>query len=71
MTSTEEDERTWRQYNKDTGDDITLDHYEALRTLWRVLGGQFYGPNVEHGTMPESKLLPLLKEYAFLLAHQK
>lgn len=32
-----------------------------LRTFWLQAGGSFHGPNVETGTMPESKLLPLLR----------
>lgn len=34
---------------------------EELRALWRKHGGDFHGPNVETGTMPESKLLPFLR----------
>lgn len=33
----------------------------CLREYWRRLGGDFHGPNVETGTMPEAKLLPMLK----------
>lgn len=32
-----------------------------LRDLWRNAGGSFHGPNVEHGSMPEEKLLPFLR----------
>lgn len=35
---------------------------DELREFWRDCGGKFYGPNVEHGTMPEAILLPLLRE---------
>lgn len=35
---------------------------DYLRDFWRERGGEFHGPNVETGTMPESKLLPLLSE---------
>lgn len=35
---------------------------EVLRWLWREMGGSFHGPNVEHGIMPEAKLLPLLRQ---------
>jgi len=38
-------------------DPITTD----LRTLWINAGGDFHGPNVETGTMPEDKLLPFLQ----------
>lgn len=34
---------------------------EALRVIWRMHGGEFHGPNVETGTMPEATLLPLLR----------
>lgn len=33
---------------------------DELRALWRNAGGEFHGPNVETGTMPEAKLLPFL-----------
>jgi hypothetical protein len=33
---------------------------EDLRDLWRTWGGAFHGPKVETGTMPESRLLPLI-----------
>lgn len=57
----EEDQRTYAQYIKDSHDNITFGQYFDLRRMWRNLGGEFYGPNVEHGSMPESKLLPLLQ----------
>lgn len=34
---------------------------KLVREYWRRIGGRFYGPNVEHGTMEESKLLPALR----------
>lgn len=34
---------------------------EQLRRVWREAGGRFHGPNIETGTMPESKLLPFLR----------
>ena len=34
---------------------------DELRSLWRSAGGSFHGPNVEHGTMPEDKLLSFLR----------
>jgi hypothetical protein len=34
---------------------------DALRQRWRDAGGGFHGPNVEHGDMPEAKLLPFLR----------
>lgn len=37
---------------------------DELRALWREAGGDFHGPNVETGTMPEAKLLPLLRRLA-------
>lgn len=33
----------------------------TLRAFWKNNGGEFYGPNVETGSMPEAKLLPLLR----------
>lgn len=43
---------------------------DLLRQLWRDAGGKFHGPNVETGTMPESKLLPFIRSAlnALLLA---
>jgi hypothetical protein len=35
-----------------------------LRTMWRNAGGEFYGPRVETGSMPEAKLLPFLRSLA-------
>lgn len=32
-----------------------------LRDLWRKAGGDFHGPNIEHGIMSERKLLPFLR----------
>lgn len=40
-----------------------------LREIWKNNGGMFHGPHIETGTMPESKLLPMLK--AHLLASEK
>lgn len=34
---------------------------DLQRDYWRSKGGDFHGPNVETGTMPEAKLLPLLR----------
>jgi hypothetical protein len=34
---------------------------DDLRKLWRAAGGEFHGPHVETGCMPESKLLPFLR----------
>jgi hypothetical protein len=34
---------------------------DELRALWRANGGEFHGPNVETGYMPEEKLLPFLR----------
>ncbi len=34
---------------------------DHLRQYWRNNGGEFHGPNVETGSMPETKLLPLLR----------
>ncbi len=34
---------------------------DYLRHIWRQAGGSFHGPLVEHGTMPEEKLLPFLR----------
>ena len=33
---------------------------ELMKKLWTDNGGEFHGPNVETGTMPESDLLPFL-----------
>ena len=35
---------------------------DELRALWRAAGGSFHGPVVETGDMPESKLLPFLRD---------
>lgn len=37
---------------------------EELRKRWRAAGGNFYGPNIETGSMPESQLLPFLRALA-------
>lgn len=42
-----------------TPDERSMD--DMLRDCWRAAGGEFHGPNVETGTMPESKLLPYLQ----------
>jgi hypothetical protein len=34
---------------------------QNLRRRWREAGGEFYGPHVETGSMPEAKLLPFLR----------
>lgn len=34
---------------------------EALRDMWCRAGGEFHGPNIETGAMPEADLLPLLR----------
>jgi hypothetical protein len=34
---------------------------DLLRNCWRAAGGEFHGPNVETGTMPEAKLLSYLR----------
>ena len=34
---------------------------DELRDIWRAHGGDFHGPNVETGTMPEENLLPFLR----------
>lgn len=34
---------------------------DALRKAWRAAGGEFHGPNIETGTMPEANLLPFLR----------
>lgn len=41
---------------------------DFLRNLWRENGGNFHGPNVETGTMPEAKLLPFLRTMMLGLA---
>lgn len=35
---------------------------DMLRAWWKSNGGSFHGPHVETGTMPEEKLLPLLRD---------
>jgi hypothetical protein len=35
---------------------------DDLRAIWRNKGGDFHGPRIETGTMPEYKLLPFLRE---------
>lgn len=37
---------------------------QQLRKAWREAGGDFHGPNIETGTMPEAKLLPFLRSLA-------
>jgi hypothetical protein len=59
-----EDRRTHAKYVTDTGENIGFAEYLELRRFWCSLGGKFFGPNVEHGSMPESKLLPLLRHLA-------
>jgi hypothetical protein len=34
---------------------------DLLRAQWMAAGGEFHGPNVETGTMPETLLLPFLR----------
>lgn len=34
---------------------------DSIRKLWQLYGGKFHGPNVEHGSMEETKLLPFLR----------
>lgn len=36
---------------------------EQLRDYWVRNGGEFHGPHVETGSMPESTLLPILREH--------
>ena len=37
-------------------------HSDAdLRRMWRAAGGNFHGPHIETGTMPESALFPFLR----------
>lgn len=45
--------------NRPSNEQIPNDDF--LRRYWRINGGDFHGPNVETGTMPEAKLLPLLR----------
>lgn len=37
---------------------------DYLRDLWRKAGGEFFGPNIETGMMPEALLLPILRALA-------
>jgi hypothetical protein len=41
------------------GEDDMTD--SELRDLWRKAGGNFHGPRIETGTMPEAALLPFLR----------
>jgi hypothetical protein len=59
-----EDRRTHVKYLNDTGDSMGYGEYLALRQMWREAGGEFAGPNIETGLMPESKLLPILRRLA-------
>lgn len=34
---------------------------DQIRAAWRSAGGEFHGPSIETGTMPESKLIPFLR----------
>lgn len=34
---------------------------DQLRARWIEAGGEFHGPNIETGTMPEARLLPFLR----------
>lgn len=43
---------------------------DELRKWWRARGGAFHGPNVEHGTMPEAQLLPLLRSLLDARPHE-
>ena len=35
---------------------------DELRVMWRNAGGEFHGPRIETGIMPEAKLLPFLRD---------
>lgn len=35
---------------------------DDIRKLWKTNGGDFFGPHIETGSMPEEKLLPLLRQ---------
>lgn len=37
---------------------------DELRMMWIAAGGDFFGPKTVTGSMPESKLLPLLRRFA-------
>jgi hypothetical protein len=39
-----------------------------LRRMWRAAGGEFHGPHVETGTMPEANLFRFLRELADVYA---
>lgn len=46
---------------------MTAPHYPlvgdgTLREMWVAAGGQFFGPHVETGSMPEHLLLPFLRK---------
>lgn len=43
---------------------------DTLRALWRNCGGEFFGPNIETGTMPEARLLPFLRDLMAAAADQ-
>lgn len=52
--------RTGHTISCPVGNGVALDD-RKLRALWRAHGGSFHGPNIETGTMPESILLPFLR----------
>lgn len=66
-TASAEDKRTHAAYVAATGENIGYEEYLSLRAAWRRLGGSFYGPNVEHGSMPEAKLLQFVRQYLKML----
>lgn len=43
---------------------------DELRALWRSNGGDFHGPNVEHGSMKEEDLLPFLRQLVIVKRNQ-
>jgi hypothetical protein len=44
---------------------------QALRAIWLAAGGTFHGPLVEHGSINEEALYPLLKEVALARAYNE
>jgi hypothetical protein len=57
----DQDRSTHARYVRETGENMGYQEYLELRAFWVQLGGHFFGPNVEHGSIPEIKLLPLLR----------
>lgn len=40
--------------------ELPFDYVEDFKRIWVEAGGEFHGPNIETGTMPQDKLIPFL-----------